>query len=115
MKDNEAANLDSLAELRLQKAADLRTAKRDVKQDLQDAEYARAEKVRTMTAEYRNELKKSKQSFDADLREMQAKYEDKMDVLRADLDMRRKVEIVEIEERKNRHIEELMTRHNVAF
>jgi len=115
MKDNEAANLDSLADLRLQKAADLRTAKRDVKQDLQDAEYARAEKVRSVTAEYRNELKKAKVTFEGDLREMQAKYEKKMEVLRADLDMRRKVEIVEIEERKNKHIEELMTRHNVAF
>merc|ERR1711967_187748 len=48
-------------------------------------------------------------------KELQLKYEKKMKLLRDDLELRRKVEIVEIEERKNNHINELMKKHEKAF
>ena len=38
-----------------------------------------------------------------------------MKLLRDDLELRRKVEILEIEERKNNHINELMKKHEKAF
>merc|ERR1719502_1451317 len=38
-----------------------------------------------------------------------------MKLLREDLDLRRKMEILEIEERKNNHINELMKKHEKAF
>jgi len=38
-----------------------------------------------------------------------------MKLLREDLELRRKVEILEIEERKNNHINELMKKHEKAF
>ena len=43
------------------------------------------------------------------------KYEKKMKMLRDDLELRRKQEIHEIEERKNSHINELMKKHERAF
>ena len=43
------------------------------------------------------------------------RYERKMKLLRDDLELRRKVEILEIEERKNHHINELMKKHEKAF
>ena len=49
------------------------------------------------------------------VRELQSKYELKMKLLREDLELRRKVEILEIEERKNNHINELMKKHEKAF
>ena len=49
------------------------------------------------------------------MRELQSKYELKMKLLREDLELRRKVEILEIEERKNNHINELMKKHEKAF
>ena len=49
------------------------------------------------------------------VKELQKKYEAKMKILRDDLELRRKVEILEIEERKNHHINELMKKHEKAF
>lgn len=47
--------------------------------------------------------------------EIEAKYEKKMRVLRDELDLRRKTEIHEIEERKNGQINTLMKNHEKAF
>lgn len=44
-----------------------------------------------------------------------SQYEDKLVKLRAELELRMKVEIHEIEERKNKHINELMKSHQDAF
>lgn len=42
-------------------------------------------------------------------------YERKLAKLEAELELRMKVEIHEIEERKNEHINELMMNHETAF
>ena len=42
-------------------------------------------------------------------------YERKLEELRAELELRLKVEIHEIEERKNQHINDLMKNHEEAF
>lgn len=47
--------------------------------------------------------------------EIEAKYSKKMQVLRDELDLRRKTEIHEVEERKNNQISELMKNHEKAF
>ncbi|NWX15572.1 DRC4 protein, partial [Aegotheles bennettii] len=47
--------------------------------------------------------------------EVEAKYTKKMQALRDELDLRRKTEIHELEERKNGQIEELMRNHEKAF
>jgi len=56
-----------------------------------------------------------RKSFRNDLDEMKNKYEDNLKTLIADLELRLKVEIHEIEERKNLHINELMKDHESAF
>lgn len=49
------------------------------------------------------------------LSEIEAKYDRKMKTLRDELDLRRKTEIHEVEERKNGQISTLMQRHEAAF
>ena len=49
------------------------------------------------------------------LQGLQHKYEKKMDMLREELELRRKNEIKEIEERKNKQIHTLMKNHEKAF
>ena len=49
------------------------------------------------------------------LSETEAKYDKKMKMLRDELDLRRKTEIHEVEERKNGQITTLMQRHEEAF
>jgi hypothetical protein len=48
-------------------------------------------------------------------RELQNKYEKQMKILRDDLELRRKQDLQETEERKNAHIRELMRKHRQAF
>ncbi|XP_059986274.1 dynein regulatory complex subunit 4 isoform X2 [Lagenorhynchus albirostris] len=49
------------------------------------------------------------------MREIEAKYDKKVRMLRDELDLRRKTEIHEVEERKNGQISMLMQRHEEAF
>lgn len=49
------------------------------------------------------------------LAEIEARYDKKMKMLRDELDLRRKTEIHEVEERKNGQISALMQRHEEAF
>merc|ERR1712168_1358261 len=54
-------------------------------------------------------------SFERQAKEIETKYEKKMRALRDELDLRRKTEIHEIEERKNGQINTLMKNHEKAF
>lgn len=53
--------------------------------------------------------------FERTAHEIEANYEKKMRTLRDELDLRRKTEIHEIEERKNGQINTLMKNHEKAF
>ena len=53
--------------------------------------------------------------FHLSIAEIEAKYEQKMRQLREELELRRKTEIHEIEERKNSQINTLMRNHEKAF
>jgi chromosome segregation ATPase len=53
--------------------------------------------------------------FEENHRKLQQNYEAEVLKLKEDLELRRKVEIHEIEERKNQHINELMFNHQEAF
>ena len=54
-------------------------------------------------------------TFERQAKEIETKYEKKMRALRDELDLRRKTEIHEIEERKNGQINTLMKNHEKAF
>ena len=56
-----------------------------------------------------------RKNLEANKKELIQKYEEKMRELEAQLQLRMKVEIHEIEERKNQHINELMVNHESAF
>lgn len=61
------------------------------------------------------ELYSERNGFRIQLEEMKSNYEKKLKSLIADLELRLKVEIHEIEERKNQHISDLMLDHETAF
>ena len=56
-----------------------------------------------------------RKTLETQKKELIEKYEKKMVELEAQLQLRMKVEIHEIEERKNQHINELMVNHESAF
>ena len=61
------------------------------------------------------DLKSLNEGLEISRLELIRKYEDQIDELREELDLRMKVEVHEIEERKNQHINELMKAHEDAF
>lgn len=56
-----------------------------------------------------------KTGLDTNRQELIQSYNRKMEELRKELDLRMKVEVHEIEERKNQHINDLMKAHEDAF
>ena len=60
-------------------------------------------------------ITKLRDDFQRQAKEIEEKYETKLRNLREELDMRRKTEIHEIEERKNQQINTLMRNHEKAF
>lgn len=60
-------------------------------------------------------MSKMRTDFERQAHEIEMKYEKKMRVLRDEMDLRRKTEIHEIEERKNTQINTLMKNHEKAF
>lgn len=93
----------------------LRTDKRNLKVTLKEQELSHEDVIRN--------LKKTQDSFVTGLRdqfqeqahELEEKYEKKLRQLRDELEIRRKTDIHEIEERKNAQINTLMRNHEKAF
>ena len=74
--------------------------------------------ILTIAKDEKNDLKtltKTKQIFDEKLKNMMIKYETRLSKLKEELELKLKVEIHELEERKNLHINELMNNHEKAF
>merc|ERR1711862_81517 len=60
-------------------------------------------------------LQKLRETFEHNHQQFMEQYEQQVAELKVDLELRRKVEIHEIEERKNQHINELLINHQEAF
>ena len=60
-------------------------------------------------------MAKTKEVFDKKLEEATLKYNTRLQRLKDELDLKLKVEVHELEERKNLHINELMNNHEKAF
>merc|ERR1712185_687314 len=55
------------------------------------------------------------ETFEANHKQLERQYEEQVEDLKVDLELRRKVDIHEIEERKNQHINDLLMNHQEAF
>lgn len=71
--------------------------------------------MRQLKVDQAKELTKLRQEFEQTAKDLQQKYEKKMRNLREDFDLSRKLEVHEIKERKDAHINELMRKHETAF
>merc|ERR1719428_2166249 len=68
-----------------------------------------------MLTGFNKSLLKLRENFEANHQQLEQQYEDQVQQLKIDLELRRKVEIHEIEERKNQHINGLLFNHQEAF
>ncbi|XP_042196399.1 dynein regulatory complex subunit 4 isoform X2 [Callorhinchus milii] len=95
--------------------AELRKDTRTLKMELKEQELSNQNMVKTLEMENNENTSRLWNDFDKQTRDIEAKYQKKMDVLREELELKRKTEIHEIEERKNGQINALMKSHETAF
>ena len=99
----------------LVREAVLRSGKGDLRERIRALEEANAEAIRGMKLQQDKGLQKLRQDFGGLLDKLRGKYEGRLATLRADLGLRRKVAVHEVEERKNLHIHQLSRAHEEAF
>uniref|UniRef100_A0A7S4TAW8 Growth arrest-specific protein 8 domain-containing protein n=1 Tax=Alexandrium monilatum TaxID=311494 RepID=A0A7S4TAW8_9DINO len=73
--------------------------KLDIKRELKERRQENIEDVKMMQQGFEKSLKKLRDQFEANHKQLQDKYEEQVEQLKVDLELNRKVEIHEIEER----------------
>jgi chromosome segregation ATPase len=87
----------------------------DIKQDLKSQQLAYEEDIKMMRTGFSKNLAQLRRTFEGNHKQLEAQYEEQVRQLKIDLELKAKVEIHEIEERKNQHINELLFNHQEAF
>lgn len=89
--------------------------KKSLKEKLQEQQRQHQEEIRGLSMKFSEDLSKARHEFEREAREIEAKYDDKVRTLRNELGLRHQMEITEIDERKNKHINDLMMNHDKAY
>lgn len=89
--------------------------KSSIKRDLREQQLENEDDIKMIRANFAKSLMKLREAFELNHKRLQQQYEEQVEQLKIDLELRRKVEIHETEERKNQHINELMSNHQEAF
>lgn len=89
--------------------------KQKLAQALMERKLANDDDIKLLQTGLTKNIAKLRETFEANHQVLQQRYEDLKDKLYHDLELRRKVEIHEIEERKNQHINDLLFNHQEAF
>jgi len=92
-----------------------RNGKTNKKEDYERNDNANISEVESETKAHQQNLDMLDQSLEASKKSLIQQYEVKLAALQKELSLRMKVEIHEIEERKNQHINDLMLNHEYAF
>lgn len=94
---------------------DLLRIKEQLKFEKMELELVNATKVAEVRQQSEKQIVKLRQQFEDGLNELKSRCEDKLKRLETDLELRRRVEVHEVEERKNQHINDLVKNHEKAF
>lgn len=86
-----------------------------LKQALQEQERNNVEEIKGFKELERKEMTKLREDFEDNFQTLIGNYDTRLNELEDNLELRRKMEIHEIEERKNRHINDLMDKFEKAF
>lgn len=120
-QDRDEVNLNAGTAMGAEKEYNV-TSEKDMKKDKQekkiqygDNDNANLSEVETVEEELKAKLKETDEVLNASKKELINNYERKLAALKKELELRLKVEIHEIEERKNQHYNDLMKNHEKAF
>lgn len=107
--------LDKEQEDHAMRERDLLKLKEQLKFEQMEVELVNAQRVAEVRAQHDKQLLKLRSQFDDGLNELRSRCENRLSNLEFDLELRRRVEIHEVEERKNQHINDLIKNHEKAF
>ncbi|CAL8108016.1 unnamed protein product [Calicophoron daubneyi] len=93
----------------------LKQNQRQLKVRLKEKEYASEDGVRTLKKDYEHQMYLLREDFQKQLEEQKDLHQKKTKELREELDLQRKNEVHETEERKNSQINTLMRNHEKSF
>lgn len=85
--------------------------KKHIKKKLVVTEKDNQEKIIKLNKEYVKLYENNQSTFDEKIEQLIQKYENQLVKLKEELDLKLKVELHELEERKNLHINELINNH----
>jgi len=102
-------------EIHTETVLDMNAVKLHLKGELKKQQLGNQEDVNSMQQVFARGLHKTREQFEHQHRQLQERYDKQVEQLKIDLELSQKVEIHEIEERKNLHINELLLHHQEAF
>ena len=94
---------------------ELLRVKEQLKFEQMELELINSNKVNEIRLQHEKQLIKLRSQFDDGMLELKKRCEIRLNLLDTDLELRRRVEVHEVEERKNQHINDLIKNHNKAF
>ncbi len=95
--------------------AELRRKKAELRETMAEMERKHAAAVSKANNDHDRYLSSLRDSFQQNMVELKARYDARLAKLRTDLELQRKVETHEVEERKNQHIADLVANHETQF
>lgn len=93
----------------------LKENKNELRLELMESSLKNATSVAEEEDRLERNMQKIRDQYEKELEDLRSRCDANLDQLVADLELRRKVDIHEIEERKNQHINDLMKNHEKAF
>jgi len=94
---------------------ELKKGKKSLKLECKERELANEDEIKQLKAAYDKNVRKVREEFERGLEGLNSRQGERLQQSKEDLELRRKVDIHEIEERKNLHINDLMKNHEKAF
>ncbi|CAE7227074.1 DRC4 [Symbiodinium natans] len=113
--ENGDMDLQKARDLHSEQLLNMNKEKLELKRDIRETQLENEDEVKMMLQGFAKRLQNLRDTFEQNHQQLQAQYEEQVEQLKIDLELRRKVEIHEIEERKNQHINELLFNHQEAF
>lgn len=115
LEQKETEETKEETDLHLKKEALLRSEKNTARTKIREIEETNANTIKTIKLLQEKNASKLQQEFRQTLDAMKTKFEARLETLKADLTLRHKVEVHEVEERKHTHINQLTAAHEQAF
>ena len=93
----------------------MKLEKIELKKEIEEQELANIQKINKEIESYDKAMKNLERTYEEQLKDIENNYQQKLQTLKENLDLRLKVEIHEVEERKNKHRNNLKAKHEKAF